>query len=206
MVLHVALTHRTEYRYDRPVQPRAPRRAAAAGPALPHADPRLLAAHHARAALHQLAAGPVRQLPGARGGAGQDDRSSPSPSIWSPTWRPSTRSTSSSRRARRAVRSPTTPRWRTSSSPTSQPLPGEPLLDDYLASIERTAHGHDRLHHRPQPHAQPPTSPIACAWSRACRRRRRRWRAARAPAATPAGCWCRSCAASASPPASSRAT
>ena len=34
----------------------------------------------------------------------------------------------------------------------------------------------------------------------------RRWRCARAPAATPAGCWCRSCAVSASPRASSPAT
>ena len=40
-------------------------RAPAAGAALPHADPVLLAARHARAALRQLAAGSAGQLPGA---------------------------------------------------------------------------------------------------------------------------------------------
>ena len=51
-----------------PVRPagrdRAARRAAAARAAQPHADPVLLAARRARRPLPQLAAGPVRQLPG----------------------------------------------------------------------------------------------------------------------------------------------
>ena len=74
MAIHVALTHRTQYRYSRLGGPGAARRAPAAGTALPHADPRLLAAHYARAAFHQLAAGPVRQLPGAHRRAGRDAR------------------------------------------------------------------------------------------------------------------------------------
>ncbi len=65
MTLHVAITHRTEYRYDRPVQRRAACRAPAAGAALPHADPRLFLRITPTAAFRQLAAGPVRQLPGA---------------------------------------------------------------------------------------------------------------------------------------------
>ena len=49
-------------------------------------------------------------------------------------------------------------------------------------------------------------SATSSAWSRACRPARRRWRSPRARAATPAGCWSPSCAISASPRASSRAT
>ena len=45
---------------------------AAAGAALPHADPQLFAEHRAEAAFPQLAAGPVRQLLRARGAAGED--------------------------------------------------------------------------------------------------------------------------------------
>ena len=49
-------------------------RAPPPGAAQPHADPLLLAQHHARGPLHQLAAGPVRQLPGAAGLPGKDAR------------------------------------------------------------------------------------------------------------------------------------
>ena len=74
MALHVALTHRTEYTYDRPDRPRPADRAAAPRAALAHADPVLLAEHHAERPLHQLAAGSVRQLPGAAGVSREDAR------------------------------------------------------------------------------------------------------------------------------------
>ena len=74
MSIHVALNHVTHYRYDRRVEPVAAGRAAAPGAALPHADPELLAARRAGRPLHQLAAGPVRQLPGAAGVPREDHR------------------------------------------------------------------------------------------------------------------------------------
>ena len=43
MAIHVALNHKTHYRYDRPGQARAANRSAAPGAALPHADPLLFA-------------------------------------------------------------------------------------------------------------------------------------------------------------------
>ena len=49
MAIHVALHHKTHYRYDRPVVAVAARRPAAAGAALPHADPELFAAASSRA-------------------------------------------------------------------------------------------------------------------------------------------------------------
>ena len=49
-------------------------------------------------------------------------------------------------------------------------------------------------------------SAISCGWSRACSRRTRRSSGRRAPAATPAGCSCRSCATWASRRASPRGT
>ena len=163
----------------------------------------------ARPALHQLAAGPVRQLPGARRGAGRRRASSASPSTSSPTWRPSTRSTSSSRTARRNCPFAYEPRaCRASSRPTCDACRAEPLLDALprRASTSRPS-AHRRLRHRPQPQAQPR------------HRLPRPHGARRADAATrrceialgllprhAAGCWCRSCAGSASRRASCRAT
>ena len=93
-----------------------------------------------------------------------------------------------------------------SSSPTSSRCRASPCSMATSPASIAAAKATDRLHHRPQSQAQPARSPTACAWSRACRRRRRRCRARPARAATPAGCWCRSCATSASPRASCRAT
>jgi len=64
MTLHVALTHRTSYRYDRriAVNPQVIR--TAAGAALPHANSQLLAVVIPDATFYQLAAGPIRELSG----------------------------------------------------------------------------------------------------------------------------------------------
>ena len=67
MPIRVALHHRTNYAYNKLVNLGAAGRAAAAGPALPHADAQLLAEGRAGEALPQLAAGPARQLPRAAG-------------------------------------------------------------------------------------------------------------------------------------------
>lgn len=48
--------------------------------------------------------------------------------------------------------------------------------------------------------------PISCAWSRGSGRRRRRWRPGAVPAAIPPGCWCNCCTSSATPLASPPAT
>ena len=63
---------------------------------------------------------------------------------------------------------------------------------DFLVASQSSAAAADRLRY---PH-----------WSRGSRPARRRWRAAAVRAATPAGCWCRSCGIWVSPPASSPAT
>ena len=65
---------------------------------------------------------------------------------------------------------------------------------------------HRRLPGRPQCAAAAARSATSCAWSRACRPARRRCRSPRDRAATPPGCWSPSCAISASPRASPRAT
>ena len=61
------------------------RRAAAAGAALPDADRGVLARGQPEEPLHQLAAGPVRQLGGPARLPREDRRRSRSPSAWSPT-------------------------------------------------------------------------------------------------------------------------
>ena len=63
MSIHVALTHRTAYRYDRAVTARAADHPPAAGAACAHAHPVLCAGDRAEAAFPQLAAGPAGQFP-----------------------------------------------------------------------------------------------------------------------------------------------
>ncbi len=67
MSIHVALTHRTSYRYDRAGHARAADHPPAPGAACAHADPVLFAEHRAEAAFPELAAGPAGQFPGPRG-------------------------------------------------------------------------------------------------------------------------------------------
>ena len=190
-----------------PGERRTARRAPAAGAALPHADPRLFAADHAQPALRQLAAGPVRQLPGARGGAGRDAGAHRHRRPRRRHGAPSTRSTSSSRRAPPTGRSPTSRVLAGELEPYLEPLPGEPAARrlprrhrargpsrpiDFIIDLNRKLSGDIAYRVRMEPGVQTP--------------QRDAGRAARAPAATPAGCWCRSCAGSASRRASCRAT
>ena len=72
--------------------------------------------------------------------------------------------------------------------------------------LDVAAKGDRRLRQRPQPQAQPRHRLPHAHGARRADAGRDAGDRARAPAATPAGCWCRSCAGSASPPASCRAT
>ncbi len=113
MSIHVALNHVTHYRYDRRVTPVAAGRAAAAGAALPHADP--VATRCASSRPSTSSTGSRTRSPTTWRGWSSPRRppSSRSPSTWSPRWRSTTRSTSSSSRAPSSSRSATTPSWRT---------------------------------------------------------------------------------------------
>ena len=71
MALHVALTHRTQYRYSCSLES-GPCRTAAPRPALPNTDPGVRIADHAEAAFSQLAAGSARQFLGPRRCARKD--------------------------------------------------------------------------------------------------------------------------------------
>ncbi len=93
-------------------------------------------------ALRQLAAGSVRQLPGAAGLPGAHAPSCASTSTWSPRWRSSTRSTSSSSRAPSTSRSPTRPSCAATSRRTSRPSRPRRCCEPSSASVDRRAPAH----------------------------------------------------------------
>ena len=76
--------------------------------------------------------------------------------------------------------------------PYLEPLPGTPLLDDYVRKIAGQS-STINISSSSSIADSARTLPTRSAWSRACRRPRRRWRAPLARAVTAAGCWCRSC-------------
>ena len=205
MPLSVALTHRTTYRYDRLV---------ALGPQ----TIRLRPAPHARtpvlsyaltiepeAAFPQLAAGPAGQSPRPRGVPRAGHAFRRRRSISWPTWRRSIRSTSS---------------W--SPRPRHWPFTYDPVLEQELAPFRRLAPVGPRCRRcwtRVPRGEQPHRGHAGRAQPRGAEPRRlhrahgaRRLDAGgdagsrpRAPAAIPPGCWCRCCASSATPRASSPA-
>ena len=79
-------------------------------------------------------------------------------------------------------------------------------LPAFLATVDRAPATHGRFRRRPQRAPGAAKSATSSAWSRACRRRRRRSSLAGLVPRHAAGCWCRCCAISASPRASSPAT
>ena len=172
MTLHVALTHRTAYHYDRVIglAPQVIRLRPA-----PHCRTPILGYSlqpRAQGALPQLAAGPVRQLLRPRRGAGED--------------RPFVVTVDLV--ADMAVINPFDffvedsakdwpfaydPDLKAELKPYLEPLPARPLLKKFLVSIP--AGRKARSTSSPTSTAGcAARSTTACAWSRACRRRTRR--------------------------------
>ena len=144
MSIHVALEHRTRYLFDRLGRPHAPRGPAPAGPALPHADPRLLDDASSRATTSSTGS---RTRSATSRPAWCSPRRPPSCRSWStssPTSRSSTRSTSSSSPRPRPSRSPTTRSCSATSGPTSSATRSGPLL----RGVARPRSSHARGGHR----------------------------------------------------------
>ena len=191
----------------------APRRAPAAGAALPHADPRLLA---------------DGRRPPTTSSTGSRTRSATTWRAWcSPSRRRAHRHGRPGRRPdrhqpvrllRRGVGRALPVRLRPHAGtgtwpPTSQADEPGPLLAQWLGSDAdrgpRHRPGtpiHRRLPRRRSTSGSAARSPTRPAWSPACRPPTRRSRRRSARAATAPGCSCRSCAASGSRPGSSPAT
>ena len=133
MSIHVALHHRTTYRYDRLGGAGAAGRPAAAGAALPHADPVLLAAASSRSSTSSTGSR-IRTATTWRGSSSpRRPTSCASRSTSSPRWRSSTRSTSSSSPTPSSSRSPTTPSLADELAPFREVEPPGPLLSAWLA-------------------------------------------------------------------------
>ncbi len=196
MPIHVALSHRTSYRYDRLValSPQVVRLRPA-----PHCRTPILSYSldgRAAAPLHQLAAGPARQLPRAARLPGPDARAARSRSISSPRCRSSIRSTSSSSRRPRRFPFAYEPWLRQELAPFLERLPAGPELRERLDAIDRRRGPHHRLPRRPQPAAGARHQLRHPARAGRADARGDARAAAAARAATPAGCWCRCCATS----------
>ena len=170
-------------------------RAAAPGAALPHAHPVLLAASHAREALHQLAAGPAVQLPGAPGVSRSAPGSCVSRWIWWPRWRCSIRSISFSSPTRERFPFDYDASEQRELAPYLDQLPRDAALRglprrrsrahpavtvDFLVDLNRTPGARHPLH-------DPPGAGRADAGADA-------GEAPPARAAIPPGCWCSCCA------------
>ena len=205
MPVQVALTHRTQYRFERPVTlgPHFVRLRPA-----PHCRTPIsaYALHVTPTALHQLAAGPVRQLSCPHRACrkdhrvcchGRSDRRDVADQPIRLLRRGGGGALALHLRAC-AGRRPATLSRPASLRAAAGSLPGR---DRSLAALHGSISSPISTSHSAG------TSPIARAWKPGVQTRGRdAANANRAPAATPAGCWCRFSAASASPRASSPAT
>ena len=137
MAIHVALHHKTHYRYDRRVIARTSGRPAAAGAALPHADPRVFAEGSSRRTTSSTGSR-IRKATISRGWSSRSrPRSSSWKSIWSPKWRSSIRSIFSWNPTRNNIPFPTTPRSPANCAPFSKPNRPGPMLSAFLARVPR---------------------------------------------------------------------
>ena len=208
MGIHIGIEHRTTYRFDRLTTLHPARHPAASGAALPDPDPVVQPAGRTGRALHQLAAGPVRQL---HGTAGVPRTHARARHHRRPRRRHDRRQPV--RFLRRGVRRDVPVRVRAAAArrPRAVPQTVDARQPD-VREVDVGCRAPCRLDtHRPTSSsrstgASTTTSSTRSGWNPASRRRSRRSNARSARAATPAGCWSRRCAASDSPPGSCRAT
>ena len=203
MSIHVALHHRTSYQYERPVEHGA--HVVSLRPA-PHCRSNILA--------YSLKVGPMKHFINWQ----QDPQANylarlvfPEPTArstsrwtWSSRCRCRTRSISSwSRSGAISLRLRRGARPRAGAVPRGG-KPGPLLAGSVDRFKDKTGRTIDVLVEINSPCRMPSTT--RSGWSRACSRRKRRWKKPRAPAATPPGCWSRCCATSGWQAALSRAT